>query len=41
VFNLSRTTPEGVPNTLNFTHLCCDLSQAADIAAVVSELRKL
>ena len=41
MFNLSRTAPEGVPNSLNFTHLTCDLSQAADIAAVVSELRKL
>ena len=41
VFNLSRTIPEGVPNSLNFTHLTCDLSQPADIAAVVSELRKL
>ena len=41
VFNLSRTPPEDVPNSLNFTHLTCDLSQAADIAAVVSELRKL
>jgi short-subunit dehydrogenase len=41
VFNLSRTTPEGVPNSLNFTHLTCDLSQAADISEVVSGLRKL
>ncbi|NBN94864.1 MAG: SDR family NAD(P)-dependent oxidoreductase, partial [Verrucomicrobia bacterium] len=41
VFNLSRTIPEGVPNSLNFTHLACDLSQPADIAAVVAELRKL
>ncbi len=41
VFNLSRTIPEGVPNSLNFTHLTCDLSQPADIASVVSVLRKL
>lgn len=41
VFNLSRTRPEGVPKTLNFTHLTCDLSQTPDIAGVVAELRKL
>ena len=41
VFNLSRTAPEGVPNSLNFTHLTCDLSQTADISEVVSGLRKL
>ena len=27
VFNLSRTIPEEVSNSLNFTHLTCDLSQ--------------
>jgi len=41
VFNLSRTAPEDVPNSLNFTHLTCDLSQPAEIAKVVSELRAL
>lgn len=41
VFNLSRTPPEGVPNTLNFTHLTCDLSQPTDLTQVVAELRKL
>lgn len=41
VFNLSRTIPEGVPNSLNFTHLTCDLSQPTVLASVVSELQKL
>ena len=41
VFNLSRTAPQGVSNTLNFTHLTCDLSQPTDISKVVGELQKL
>ena len=41
VFNLSRTPPEGVPNSLKFTHLTCDLSQPTALTEVVSELRKL
>ncbi|MEY3828411.1 MAG: hypothetical protein RL636_112 [Verrucomicrobiota bacterium] len=41
VFNLSRTPPEGVPNTCKFTHLTCDLSQPSQVEDVVGELRKL
>jgi len=41
VFNLSRTPPEGVPNSLKFSHLTCDLSQPHEIEKVVGELRKL
>lgn len=40
-YNLSRTPPEAVANTLKFTHLTCDLSQPSAVAAVVPELRKL
>ena len=41
VFNLSRTIPQGVANTLNFTHLSCDLSQPSALTAVVARLREL
>jgi len=41
VFNLSRTAPTGLTNTLKFTHLTCDLSQATDLEKVVGELQKL
>jgi short-subunit dehydrogenase len=41
VFNLSRTPPEGVPKSLNFTHLTCDLSQPTQIEEVAAGLRKL
>lgn len=41
VFNLSRTPPQGVSNTLKLTHLTCDLSQTTDLSHVVAELQKL
>ena len=41
VFNLSRTPPEGVPNTCKLTHLTCDLAQPTQVEEVVRELRKL
>lgn len=41
VFNLSRTPPEGVPNTCKLTHLTCDLAQPTQVEDVVRELRKL
>jgi short-subunit dehydrogenase len=41
VFNLSRTPPVGLSNSLNFTHLTCDLSQPLEIKSVVSQLTKL
>jgi short-subunit dehydrogenase len=41
VFNLSRTTPEGVAKTLKFSHLSCDLSQPPEIEAVAVRLREL
>jgi short-subunit dehydrogenase len=41
VFNLSRTAPEEVANSLKFSHLTCDLSQPHEIEKVVGRLREL
>ena len=41
VFNLSRTAPPSLPNSINFTQLNCDLSQPHELERVVVELKKL